>query len=69
MEMSHAQLWINLVLNVAMIVTMVTNWLDQTLECVKSPVPGPVSNQSVNWSNVDHWPHPKMVSSHVPGKI
>ena len=67
MEMCHVQLWINLVLNVAMIVTMVTNWSDQTLECVKSLVPGLVSNQSVNWSNVDRLPHLKMVSSHVPG--
>ena len=68
MEMSHVQLWINLVLNVAMTVTMDINSLAQTLGCVKSLVPGPVSNQSANWSNVDHSPPPKMVSLHVLGK-
>lgn len=62
MEMFHVQLSINSVLNVAMIVTMDINWSDPTLECVKSLAPGPVSNQSANWSNVDRLPHLKMVS-------
>ena len=67
MEMFHVQLLINSVLNVAMTVTMDINWSDQTLECVKSLVPGPVSNQSANWYNVDRLPHLKMVSSHAQG--
>jgi len=62
MEMFHVQLSINSVLNVAMTVTMDINWSDPTLECVKSLAPGPVSNQSANWSNVDRLPHLKMVS-------
>ena len=67
MEMFHVQLSINSVLSVAMTVTMDINWSDQTLECVKSLAPGPVSNQSANWSNVDRLPHLKMVSLHVQG--
>ena len=67
MEMFHVQLSINLVLNVAMTVTMDINWSDQTLECVKSLVPGPVSNQSANWYNVDRLPHLKMASLHAQG--
>ena len=67
MEMFHVQLSINSVLNVAMTVTMDINWSDQTLECVKSLAPGPVSNQSANWYNVDRLPHLKMVSSHAQG--
>ena len=67
MEMFHVQLSINSVLNVAMTVTMDINWSDQTLECVKSLAPGPVSNQSANWYNVDRLPRLKMVSSHAQG--
>ena len=67
MEMFHVQLSINSVLNVAMTVTMDINWSDQTLECVKSLAPGPVSNQSANWSNVDRLHHLKMVSLHAQG--
>ena len=67
MEMFHVQLSINSVLNVAMTVTMDINWSDQTLECVKSLAPGPVSNQSANWSNVDRLHHLKMVLLHAQG--